>query len=87
MERNDWNPLMKTEHPVQADLKMISDTVRGYLLSKRDNIRNFRERQTGRRRYPNLLIEENCWKTPNGSTNPKSNSDFSTCLEDLPRKC
>ena len=32
----------KTEHPIQADLKMISDTVRGYLFSlKRDNIREF----------------------------------------------
>ena len=34
--------LTKTEHPIQADLKMISDTVRGYLFSlKRDNIREF----------------------------------------------
>ena len=32
----------KTEYPIQADLKMISDTVRGYLFSlKRDNIREF----------------------------------------------
>ena len=34
--------LTKTEHPIQADLKMISDTVRGYFFSlKRDNISEF----------------------------------------------